>query len=505
MDLFLYDHGHPNGVLPAGNAYFSSKKLLLVRLNGLGFISSVSDEILVDILSYLNGLELCFVSITSRALYVFSLFNDLWRDLVLRFQNNNVNFCRTWKDTYIIMFNNAKKKENKKEHLFYSPLKVEGIYSSLLHRSWSCSTCDFLSAFPGFYTNDNISKRDASELSIIDFVNQYEIPNIPVVITNAVNEWPAFTKWTRHNLVTSCRDALFRATSATAPESASFTMEQYFNYSQNTIGEEAPLYLFERNFINLNETFKTDYTVPTYFQSSNVHRTDLFQVFEKQRPDYQWLIVGPKRSGSIFHIDPNQTNAWNVPITGRKKWVFYPPSVTPPGIVASANGSDVTIPISIGEWLLSFWKYHLIQYQNGKPSEQPIETIVGPGDVIFVPHGYWHMVINLEESIALTHNYVSTSNLADCLRFLREKTDQISGIRDRKDAIQAEDVYEQFLIKLADVLPKDQLQRAVERSYQSEQPLTKPVHQRKKKKKKSHHQPKPQGEEAPPFSFSFDL
>jgi hypothetical protein len=38
------------------------------------------------------------------------------------------------------------------------------------------------------------------------------------------------------------------------------------------------------------------------------------------------------------------------------------------------------------------------------------------------------MVINLDDCIAITQNYVSTSNLSDCLRFLREKPDQISGM-----------------------------------------------------------------------------
>jgi hypothetical protein len=37
------------------------------------------------------------------------------------------------------------------------------------------------------------------------------------------------------------------------------------------------------------------------------------------------------------------------------------------------------------------------------------------------------MVVNLDDCIAITQNYVSTSNLSDCLRFLREKPDQISG------------------------------------------------------------------------------
>ena len=54
------------------------------------------------------------------------------------------------------------------------------------------------------------------------------------------------------------------------------------------------------------------------------------------------FFSGPARSGSIFHIDPNQTNAWNVCVKGRKKWIFYPPNQNPPGVVSSADGADVT-------------------------------------------------------------------------------------------------------------------------------------------------------------------
>jgi hypothetical protein len=40
---------------------------------------------------------------------------------------------------------------------------------------------------------------------------------------------------------------------------------------------------------------------------------------EERRPDYKWLIVGPPRSGSSFHVDPNANFAWNATIQGRKK------------------------------------------------------------------------------------------------------------------------------------------------------------------------------------------
>ena len=85
------------------------------------------------------------------------------------------------------------------------------------------------------------------------------------------------------------------------------------------------------------------------------------------------------------------------------------------------------VPLSTGEWLLSFWSQHINAKKNLDPKNRPFEAIVEEGEMIFVPHGFWHMVINLDDCIAITQNYVSTSNLSDCLRFLREKPDQISG------------------------------------------------------------------------------
>ena len=71
--------------------------------------------------------------------------------------------------------------------------------------------------------------------------------------------------------------------------------------------------------------------VPSLFQD------DLFFVLDNEsRPDFRWLIMGPARSGSSFHKDPNATSAWNAVIKGSKKWILFPPNTTPPGLPAFA-------------------------------------------------------------------------------------------------------------------------------------------------------------------------
>ena len=413
-----------------------------MRSEGLGGLSVIQDDnVILDILGYCGYRELASLNTCSRAMYVYSMNNDLWRELYLKTFQSRLVFRKTWKDSFSGMQSHGSAQ-------LHNPIKVRGVYSCILHRSWMCRNVDIHSQCKGFML-DNLPRRHISTLSCEEFVEQYEIPNKPVIITGIVSEWPAFKKWTPDYLSHEAMDFKFRATSVTASYPANITMSEYFQYVSQSI-EEAPLYLFERNF-NKISTFEADYSVPKYFANDAAHGTDLFRLLGEHRPDHKWLVVGPERSGSIFHIDPNQTNAWNGLIKGRKKWIFYPPNVLPPGISISEGGEDVTEPLSTGEWCVAFWKHHLEARQHPDPSKRPVEAVLEEGELIFVPHDWWHMVINLEATVALTHNYVSSSNLADVLYFLKYKEDLISG---SCDELPAEKMYEHFVNSLKIAYPE---------------------------------------------------
>ncbi|KPI41040.1 F-box protein [Cyphellophora attinorum] len=178
-----------------------------------------------------------------------------------------------------------------------------------------------------------------------------------------------------------------------------------------------------------------DYEAPSCFQE------DLFAVLGDQRPDHRWLIIGPERSGSTFHKDPNATSAWNAVVRGSKYWIMFPPYIMPPGVFVSDDQSEVTSPLSIGEWLLSF-------HEEARQTSGCLEGVCEEGEVLHVPSGWWHLVVNLDPAIAITQNFVPRSHVGSVVDFLDRKRAQISGFKD-----DVTDPLELFLGRLKEEYP----------------------------------------------------
>ena len=197
--------------------FFASESNRLVRRNGLGRIYVVKDELLIDILSYLSGESLARTISTSRALYAYGHHSELWRDLALRLNNEGsglgIQYCKTWKDTYVKMLGRFTN--------YHKPLIIPGIHSNLLHRSWACYSCDLNTACPGF-NNQDIPRVAATDLTPENFLLDYEEKNVPVVVTGAVKHWPCLAKWSEEYLTNLCGEHKMRATSATGKRLISY-------------------------------------------------------------------------------------------------------------------------------------------------------------------------------------------------------------------------------------------------------------------------------------------
>lgn len=393
---------NPYGVMPNGNRLLDGIENENKRRRSLGIFSGIPEQILVDILFYLSIEEICTMLKVSKVLYVYCHFNELWRDITLRKYPGDFYFKKSWKDTCAMI--ELKRRGKVNQFQYHVPLEVPFMCSDLMHRSWVCRSFDVESACKDFLALDNLPSRDAS-LTRKEFVEQFEIPNIPVVVRKCTSSWKLNNSslWTqKENPTGNCNEKYYKATSLTSsvPMDVKLTFDQYISYATQAF-EESPLYLFDNHFIcpaatdghtktvtngspekvdttdiHANGITENDYSIPVYFDSAqstvlndgSLHLTDLLRVLTddptdaqycRKRPDFRWLIAGGVRSGSVFHKDPNATCAWNAIIKGRKKWIFYPPDFTPPGIFASSDEAEFAVPVSIGEWMLSFWNDHL--------------------------------------------------------------------------------------------------------------------------------------------------
>ena len=138
-------------------------------------------------------------------------------------------------------------------------------------------------------------------------------------------------------------------------------------------------------------------------------------------------VSGP-RSGSAFHTDPNGVSAWSATVSGRKKWIFFPPDVRPPGVVESADGADLVAPLSVAEWYEDY-------YEQAAAHPRALQCETGPGDVVFVPRMWWHMVINVDSGedelvVSVSGNFCSPAGLETVLRTLKEMPQCVAGMAD---------------------------------------------------------------------------
>lgn len=395
---------HPESVEPLGCKLASSDGGRAdIRPAGLGYLAALDDESLLQILGNLDAKQLSILMTVSKAMMCFASHEPLWKALTIEAEVD-FKFSRCWRQTYMRCCVNGQK-----DFQALRRLQISGMYSDLLYSSWHFAHADLEEQW---LEGDTIPRVPASELTPQRFLEEFERPNRPVIITGLVSKWAATDKWSDEFL-----SKAFAGQTVNAGGSV-LSYPNWVAYSRES-RDDLPLYLFDKQCLgrkhNLGGRLSDDYNVPEYFSE------DLFQYMGNDRPDWRWLISGPAKSGSSFHKDPNSTSAWNACIRGSKKWVLWPPHAcgAPPGVHPSADGLNVTSPYTIQEW---FQGFH--EYLAAEPAA--MEGVCGSGDLLFVPRGWWHLAVNLEETLAITQNFVSACNLPFVLRHL-EKPEVVSG------------------------------------------------------------------------------
>ena len=160
-----------------------------------------------------------------------------------------------------------------------------------------------------------------------------------------------------------------------------------------------------------------------------------------QHPN-RWLLLAPQRSGTSMHVDPLLTHAWVGLLSGLKRWCLFPAG-TPRQLLGcfvevhgayvdqvdeQAVGSgpdpatDAQHPVTksqkikqsalphmtAAEWFTAV--YPRTQMDTWPEKFLPVEILQRPGELVYVPAGWPHIVLNLgPRNVAVTHNFATVN------------------------------------------------------------------------------------------------
>ncbi|KAL3910355.1 MAG: hypothetical protein SGILL_007723 [Bacillariaceae sp.] len=132
-----------------------------------------------------------------------------------------------------------------------------------------------------------------------------------------------------------------------------------------------------------NQTSNPVDNPPCLYSCPSIFQHDLLNSFLRKftKGDYRFCYWGPAKSSTLRHSDVLHSFSWSYNVQGTKEWTFFSPF---------DDGDDTSF-----------------------------QVIQRTGQAMFVPATWQHQVVNLEETISINHNWITTANLDltwECLR-----------------------------------------------------------------------------------------
>eukprot|EP00924_Labyrinthula_sp_SR-Ha-C_P004045 snap_masked-scaffold_3-processed-gene-12.18-mRNA-1 protein AED:0.01 eAED:0.01 QI:0/-1/0/1/-1/1/1/0/422 len=279
----------------------------------------------------------------------------------------------------------------------FNPSQMKEFYSAYLNKIERITATDYdIDSFKNTFENNEMNEHISR----------------PCLVRGLCDEWPAKNSWKYDAVRKVYGERLFKCGEDDDGKTIRVKLKHFLRY-MNHNKDDSPLYIFESGFDddNVTKNMLKEYSVPHLF------REDLFQyVGEEKRPPYRWVLFGPERSGSTLHIDPLGTSAWNSLLSGEKLWVLFPPKYQK----REVNGRHEKIKGEDDEAIDYF--ANLLPRILTKSEEKRKDCIMfvqKAGETVFVPFGWWHAVLNLSHTVAVTQNFCSRGNFDSVWRKTR--------------------------------------------------------------------------------------
>jgi hypothetical protein len=129
------------------------------------------------------------------------------------------------------------------------------------------------------------------------------------------------------------------------------------------------------------------------------------------------LMIGTRGGHVGMHYDFLRTHAYLAQVIGKKRCVLFSPEDSA-SLYKGAVNPDAP----------DFEKFPLFRNATAH------ECTLGPGEMLFIPHRWWHHVVCLEKSITVNYNFFNRVNFSGYLtRILRAFPEVVDGLEQLPD------------------------------------------------------------------------
>lgn len=211
-----------------------------------------------------------------------------------------------------------------------------------------------------------------------DFLVNFYLPRIPVLIKGGSKNWPIFKRWTKEYVIKTFGQYQCTIVHDSRPASAK-DKDSLKNYFNNYKGKST---LSLERFNEKNSFFLKDIVLPN-------------PLFSKKDIARYFFYHSVENAGTLPHM---HRDAFNILKEGKKHWVFYDANQqsAPKGYKELQKCHRTYPPGSHAkEWFKNELK------ATSKRVEKLYQCFQEPGDIIFIPIEYAHAVLNQSEVMGL--------------------------------------------------------------------------------------------------------
>ncbi|KAH9498586.1 JmjC domain-containing protein 4 [Bulinus truncatus] len=227
--------------------------------------------------------------------------------------------------------------------------------------------------------------------------------------------------------VANCNEQEF----STHPK-AEMTVKNYVLYWQKQKSEAAVdgkcLYLKDWHFYRQFPSYHA-YTPPAFLCSDWMNEFWDVRKDITNKDDYRFVYMGPKNSWTPFHSDVLCSYSWSANICGLKKWIIFPP------------GCETKLQDKYEQMIFDLRSEKLYDPdlfpKALEAMDEAITVFQNPGEIIFIPSGWYHQVFNLEDTISINHNWINGCNSHIVWAYIKNRLaavqKEISDCKEMKD------------------------------------------------------------------------